>query len=298
MCAAAIPLIRIAPHVFQCPVPTPTLPPAYSTNTYLVAKDGEGVVVDMGTDDPDAIQALVDTIRAAGVRRVTALIATHHHRDHTSGLPALHRLFRVPVYIHPLDRARLTWPETGAAALADAPPALSCAGIALHLRHCPGHTHGHLHVEIPGEDVILVGDHLAGQGSVWIGPPDGHMASYFDALDAIAASGCRLAGPGHGPVLEDAAAAARQLKERRLGREAEMLDLLAERPRTLGEIVDAVYGGTVSPGARLAARRTVQAHLQRLLSSGRVTRQFDADRGFIYRLPHPVSIPDRAPTAY
>ncbi|MCL6600481.1 MAG: MBL fold metallo-hydrolase [Alicyclobacillus macrosporangiidus] len=298
MCADAIPLLRIAPHVFQCPVPAPTLPPAFSTNTYLIAKDGEGVVVDNGTDDPDAIQALLDTIRSAGVRRVTALIATHHHRDHTSGLPALHRAFQAPVYIHPLDRTRLTWPAADTAALEDAPPALSCAGIALHLRHCPGHTHGHLHVEIPGEDVILVGDHLAGQGSVWIGPPDGHMASYFRALDAIAASGCRIAGPGHGPVLKDAAAAARQLKERREGREAEVLNLLAERPRTLGEIVGAIYGDTVPPGVRLAARRTVQAHLQHLLSCGLAKREFDADRGFIYRLPNQITMSGRAPTAY
>ncbi|MCL6516640.1 MBL fold metallo-hydrolase [Alicyclobacillus sp.] len=291
-----LPVTRLSPHVHQISVPTSTLPPAVATNTYVICKDGEGVLVDAGTSEEASLEALRSILADLGVRRVVALIATHHHRDHTAGLPALHRTLDANVLMHPLDQARLSWSPEDRAALAPPPPALHVAGVTLFIRHHPGHTPGHVHVEIPDEGVILVGDHLAGEGSVWIGPPDGHMASYYRALDAIADSPCRIAGPGHGPALMDAAAAARALKARRQGREREILAHLARRPGTVEDLARALYEGTIPEGARTAAVRTVEGHLQHLVELGQVER-IDSDNATVYRLvTGPVHPQGPAPT--
>ncbi len=137
---------------------------------------------------------------------------------------------------------------------------------------------------MPADGVILVGDHMAGDGSVWIGPPDGHMASYYKALEAIANSVCHIAGPGHGQTIPNAPEAARALLIRRQKREQEIVGLLATEPRTLNEIVQALYQGAVPEAALWVARKTVQAHLQHLLDLNRICRSYSPARGFTYRI--------------
>ena len=44
--------------VWRIPLPSHTLPPYTHTNSYLVQKSGEGVLIDLGTDDPAALAAL------------------------------------------------------------------------------------------------------------------------------------------------------------------------------------------------------------------------------------------------
>ncbi len=164
------------------------------------------------------------------------------------------------------------------------PPSLTIGSVTVTIEHLPGHTHGHVHMHIQPDDVLLVGDHLAGEGSVWIGPPDGHLDDYLAALDAIIASGAQIAAPGHGDPLAPAADAALRLKSHRLAREAQIIECLRDNAQSQNDLVATLYGGTIPDEAMWVARRTVQGHLQRLIGLGQIVRTWDAGRQeFIYQ---------------
>jgi ribonuclease/clavin/mitogillin len=274
----------ISEHVLKIAVPTPTLPPSFETNTYVIRRGGSALLVDAGSRDPVVLEDLVAVLSREGVVRVQGLVATHYHRDHTQGLPYLQKVFQAPIYIHPADEVAARGEMDGAADVRPILPAYDLDGLAVTIQHHPGHTHGHVHVLVPDDGVALVGDHMAGDGSVWIGPPDGHMASYYEALKSIAQSDFRIAGPGHGPTITNAQEAATSLLARRQGREQEIVDLLASGPRTLTEIIDAIYRGNIPDAAMWVARKTVQGHLQHLLDLNRIRRSYSSDRGFTYRI--------------
>jgi ribonuclease/clavin/mitogillin len=274
----------ISEHVLKIAVPTPTLPPSFETNTYVIRRGQSALLVDAGSRDQAVLEDLVAALSCEGITCVEGLVATHYHRDHTQGLPYLQKVFRAPIYIHPADeraaRAEMSTPVDVRPIL----PVYDLDGLQVTIQHHPGHTHGHIHVLVPDDGVLLVGDHMAGDGSVWIGPPDGHMASYYEALQSIAKSGCPIAGPGHGATITNAPEAATALLARRQGREREIVELLATGPRTLAEIINALYRGNIPEAAMWVARKTVQAHLQHLLDQNRIRRSYSPDRGFTYRI--------------
>jgi endoribonuclease LACTB2 len=274
---------QLSEHVIQLAVPTPTLPPSYETNTYLVLSEGQGVVVDAGSQDIEVLQSLVDQVRECGATHILALVATHYHRDHTQGLPFLQQAFTVPIFIHPLDiPGAYAEMQLETLDVREIPSTFEVGSMSMEIRHAPGHTHGHVHIRIAQDGVILVGDHLAGDGSVWIGPPDGHMNDYYAALDDIVNSPCHIAGPGHGAALYDAPQAARQLKARREAREVQIESWLQQRSATLQEIVDHLYGGTIAPEVMWVAKKTVQAHLLYMQSQHRIQRRYTEEGRFMY----------------
>ena len=97
------PRIEFVPDVWMLPVRTDTLPPASHTNVWLPG-GGRFVVVDPGSPDVSEQVRLLEVVerrRALGHRPV-AVVLTHHHRDHVSGVRAAARALEVPVRAHPV----------------------------------------------------------------------------------------------------------------------------------------------------------------------------------------------------
>ena len=276
MTQASIRVYDLSDHVVQVRIPTPTLPPSFETNTYIVHDNAQAIWIDAGTSDTALLNQALDILDGLGQPRLIALVATHYHRDHTHGMPYMQERTQARIFIHPDDepemRAELTAISKAALEIAPTPPTLTVGRLTVHVDHSPGHTRGHVHLRIPADSVILVGDHLAGDGSVWIGPPDGDMELYYRALDNIVTSGCKVAGPGHGPVLHDAPQAAVALKQRRLAREQQVFELVRNGIGTVDDIVSTLYLGNIPESAQWVARRTVLAHLERLMHLGHVKR--------------------------
>ncbi|WAH38831.1 MBL fold metallo-hydrolase [Alicyclobacillus dauci] len=270
---------RLSPHVFRIAVPTITLPPLDKTNTYVVHAGTDAIVVDCGSEDTATVAQVAKVIRSEGIDNVIAYIATHYHLDHTRGIPLLQQHFPAPVYAHPLDHAGTAKEMNVPTADLRAPSGvMHLSDVNLRIMHRPGHTHGHLHVMIEPDNLLIVGDHMAGVGTVWIGPPDGHMNDYYRALEDIAESPANLALPGHGDPIESPQEASRALLAHRLEREAGILQLLSEAPRTVDDIVTAIYGDRGLGPALWVATRTTQAHLTRLIELGQVTRRAQAPK--------------------
>lgn len=267
-------LEQLSEHVFRISVPTRTIPPLNQTNTYVIKAGQSAYVVDCGGAEMDVIAQVASLFASLGIKQVIGYVATHYHPDHTVGIPLLRQLFEAPVYVHPFDQANAAKEMHMDSAHLQAPaPVLTIASVSLRVMHQPGHTHGHLHIQVDPDDLLMVGDHMAGEGTVWIGPPDGHMRDYYEALKKIAASSATFALPGHGAPIASPQTASAALLQHRLDREAQIRQLLTTRPHTLNEIVTALYADRNLGSALRFAKRTTQAHLTHLIDNGYVGRR-------------------------
>lgn len=279
-------MLSLAPQLLQVkriPVLSRTLEPAQHTNTYLVGGAGEAVLIDAGFVAVDSgLAAIVEAWRELGEPKLLGVMVTHGHQDHARGLNVLAEHFSAPVYAHPVEWSRI----------AEVNPGLELRpihdgqewqveGRRLAVIGTPGHTAGHLSYWFPDNRLLLCGDTMAGEGTVWVGPPDGNMSDYLKSLDRIEALHPARIGAGHGPWIENPTEAIAQLREHRLMRERQILGLLAEGPRTSSELARAIYAGQVSDRILPFAEKTVLAHLDKLMAEGRVVMEQAAG------MPHP-----------
>lgn len=271
--------IRLHPGHRMVPLHVRTLPPFSHTNAYLVGED-PFLVVDPGSPEADEQEALARIVRQhldAGARCL-AVVVTHSHADHVGGLADLCHRFDLPVWCH----------EASADAL-DVPPdrvldhgetidlgtyAPTGKAWTLRVHHLPGHHPGHLALEDAGRggpSAWIVGDLMAGVGTVMIAPPDGDMATYLDSLQRLKDAGPDVLFPAHGPPIARAVRRIDALIEHRLDREERILDAVQGGARAVGAIVARAYTD-VDESLHGLAEHTARAHLLKLEAEGRVAR--------------------------
>lgn len=254
------------------PMQTRPLPPATHTNAYLIG-ESEMALVDPGSGEPaelDELITLIETLKQDG-RRVTTILITHHHPDHTGGLAAMRKRLGVPVAAHAetANHVRVDVRlEDG-----DWIPLLPGKGSwNLRAIHTPGHARGHLCFYHPRTRSLLSGDHITGgQGTVIIDPPEGDMAAYMASLERLLGEPIETLFPGHGPPQGAAHHRIRGLIEHRRRREAQVLAALKVTPRDLRALVARAYADTPHE-LWPYAQRSLLAHLIKLESEGRAGR--------------------------
>lgn len=270
--------VELRPGVIVFPLATHTLPPAATTNAYLLGH-GQAVLVDPGSRDPDENERLAAALAAAAQegRRLTAIWLTHHHPDHVGGAAWLRGRLGVPVLAHRLTAERLAGsPGAGRAVpidgelhdgqrvvLAGDPP------LTIQVVHTPGHARGHVCFLVEGQQSLLAGDMVAGIGTIVIDPPEGDMDDYLASLDKLLALAPETLFPGHGPAIKDAAGKLREYVAHRLWREQRILAAWTAGQRRPAEMLPAVYDD-VPKEAYPIAERQLLAHLARLERAGKL----------------------------
>src|SRR5690554_659986 len=224
------------------------------TNSYLLGRPDELVVVDPGPDDAGHLDALA----AAG--RVALILITHHHADHTAGIPGLRertgapaRAFD-PAYCH------------AAAPLVDG-AIIEVDGVSIRVLATPGHTADSLSfvVEADGKVGVLTGDTILGRGTTVLMNDDGSLAAYLDSLDRLEAIGPVTVLPAHGPELPDLVAVCQALREHRHERLQQIREALQQlstdaASAEVASVTDLVYAD-VDPAVRFAAEASVATQL-------------------------------------
>jgi glyoxylase-like metal-dependent hydrolase (beta-lactamase superfamily II) len=235
--------------------PNPSVYTLEGTNTWIVGR-GPAIVIDPGPDLPEHLQEV-----AREADRVAAVLVTHDHPDHAPGAAALAERVGAPVFAFRLAGAERL--RAGQHVTAD--------GVDLAVVHTPGHTSDHLAFFEASAGALFTGDAVVGRGTTFIDPPDGDLPAYLRSLRRMLDLGPRTIYPGHGPVVLRAPQKLREYLDHRQEREDQVLAELARGPRTIDEIVAAVYAEH-APDVRTLAARSVLAHLLKLEREGRVER--------------------------
>lgn len=259
------------------------------TQTYIVGAGDEVAVIDPGPADfgaggePSPFKSAdtngaghVDAILAAvGAAKVTAILCTHTHRDHSPAAAPLKAATGAPI----IGCAPLVLSDDGPRAdsafdqsyspdrvLADG-ERLSGPGWTIEAVATPGHTSNHLCYAVLESGALFTGDHVMAWSTSVVSPPDGDMAAYMASLQKLYEREDKVLYPAHGPAITNPRQLVRGMLGHRRSRETQIMRLLESGPQLIPEFVTAMYKG-LDPRLHGAAGRSVLAHLIDLQARG------------------------------
>ncbi|MEO0999325.1 MAG: MBL fold metallo-hydrolase [Pseudomonadota bacterium] len=256
------------------------------TRSYFVG-EGEVALIDPGPDDPRHLGALMKALGPD--ERITHILVTHSHLDHSPLAPAMAALSGAPVLAFGPTGAgrsevmeRLAKEPTGIGGgegidraftpdrtLADGEE-VAGKGWRLRALHTPGHFSNHMCFAWEERGAVFSGDHVMGWATTLVSPPDGDLTAFMASLAKMRARGDdRVYYPGHGAPVEAPHVLIDHIRTHREGREAAILAALEAGPATVADLVITIYADidrTLHP----AAGRNVLAHLIDLMERGEV----------------------------
>jgi glyoxylase-like metal-dependent hydrolase (beta-lactamase superfamily II) len=254
------------------------------TNSYLIGGGDSVAVLDPGPEDAAHLAALLAATKG---ERITHILVSHTHRDHSPGAAALQEATGAATHAY---GPHATPPEEGGEGGDHAfrpdhrvpdGGAIEGAEWRLTALFTPGHCGNHLCFALEGTGILFSADHVMSWSTSVVSPPDGDMRAYMTSLAALRArEGVdRLYLPGHGPKLPDPMPFLDALAQHRAKREARILQALRENgPLSVEALVGPVYG-PMDPKLIKAAGRSLLAQLIMLEGEGRAARE-----GEVWRL--------------
>lgn len=262
--------------------PNPSPMTERGTNCYLLG-EGAITVIDPGPAHADHLRAILEAL--APGERISRILVTHSHIDHSPGAHPLARETGAPVLAFGDSaagrsqrmRALVSHPIGGGEGVDQtfAPDEclpdgaeLDINGLPLQAVHTPGHLGNHL-CFLWGK-ALFTGDQVMGWAPSLVSPPDGDLTDFMASLDRLEALGPTKLFPGHGAPVVDGPARIRDLRTHRLGRERAILDAIADGADSVQTVTGAVYTD-VPPALLPAAARNVLAHLIDLEARGRIS---------------------------
>jgi glyoxylase-like metal-dependent hydrolase (beta-lactamase superfamily II) len=257
------------------------------TGTYIIGR-GEVAVIDPGPDMADHLAAIENAI--AG-ERVTTIVITHTHIDHSPLARPLAAKTGAVIYGRAAPgagEASVKLDEANQSAfrpdveIADG-QAIEGPGWTLRAVATPGHASNHICYALEEENALFTGDHVMGWSTTVVSPPDGDMGAYYASLDKVAAPGFSTLWPTHGPPVTEPAPFLAAYKAHRLDRERQILEQIAAGHHRIREMVPVMYAA-VDSRLHPAAASSVLAHLNHLAAQGVVTAEGEPGPERVYRL--------------
>ncbi|MEM7780002.1 MAG: MBL fold metallo-hydrolase [Pseudomonadota bacterium] len=262
---------RLDPLIERVLAPNPSPYTYTGTQTYVVgrasgtAADLDCAVIDPGPGEDAHIEAI---LAAIGPRKVSAIMCTHTHRDHSPGAAPLAQKTGAPIVgCAPLvlevegprsDEAFDTTYEPDRV-LEDGEQ-MRGVGWTLTAVATPGHTSNHLCFALEESAALFTGDHVMGWSTSVVIPPDGDMGDYMASLEKLMAREDVVYHSAHGAAITKPKQLVRGMIGHRRQRENQILRLMGERARPVSEFISDMYKG-LDPRLIGAAEMSVTAHL-------------------------------------
>jgi glyoxylase-like metal-dependent hydrolase (beta-lactamase superfamily II) len=227
------------------------------TNTWVLHEPGGdlALVVDPGPADEGHLHRVLAAVEGLGAR-VSEVLLTHGHLDHSEGAVRFAELAGPAVGVRALDPAY----RLGSEGLGEG-DVVRAGDLEVRVVGTPGHTSDSLSFLLPADASVLTGDTVLGRGTTVVAHPDGRLAAYLESLarlQALAASGAvATILPGHGPVLPDALTAIEGYQAHRAERLEQVRAAVAAGARSPRAVVERVYADVdraLWPAAELSVR--------------------------------------------
>lgn len=263
----------LATEIRKLTAPNPSPMTAQGTNTYIVGTD-DVVIIDPG---PIIESHMLDIVQAVpSAARVSAILITHSHVDHSPLAAPLSETLKVPIYAYgdsfsgrsPLMQTLAAQRNIGGGEGMDAAfrpdvclhdgQILNFGTTRLTAHWTPGHFGNHMCFGFG--DTLFCGDHVMGWASSLVSPPDGDLGAFMRSCEKLLSLPYTRYLAGHGAPIEDGPARVKWLIEHRKSREAQITAQLKHDPQSAQEIAHAIYTETPAP-LMPAAARNVLAHL-------------------------------------
>lgn len=297
-------VVELSPLVRRVVAENPNPFTFTGTGVYIIGR-GEVAVIDPGPD----LGTHLDAVEAAlgPDERVSHLLITHTHTDHTAGVGSLQARTDAPTHgfgphgpipeADALDRISFdeyftdqeaeeferAWADTPEELKREGPDAdfvpdvvigdgdvIAGKGWTIEAVHTPGHTSNHVCYGLREESLLFTGDHVMGWATSVISPPDGDLFDYLASLDKLLTRNDVRYWPTHGPAIDNPHDHVRGFIAHRRGREQQIVDRLADGAATIKDLVPGMYHD-VDKRLWRAAANSVFAHLLALQRAGRVT---------------------------
>lgn len=227
--------MKVSPSVTRLRAPNPGPMTLTGTNTYVVRAGGAVLVVDPGPALAEHREAVMAEV---GDGAVAAILLTHHHGDHSELAAELSTALDAPV----LGAAELV-PDGTPRDLGEVVPGVGDVVVV----PTPGHTADSVSFLLPGERLLLSGDHVLGGATTVVLHPDGNLGDYLDSLatceDMVRDGRVDQIAPGHGDQVEDPASWLAHYRRHRLERLGQVRDALAGGASSAEEVLALLYPG-------------------------------------------------------
>ncbi|HEX7726573.1 MAG TPA: MBL fold metallo-hydrolase, partial [Rhizomicrobium sp.] len=232
-------------------------------------------VIDPGPDDASHVDALK---RALEGRRVTHILVTHTHADHSPAAKPLKEWSGAKTYAFgPHGSGKL---EDGVRVeeggdMQFTPDVrvkdgeiIKGNGFTFECVFTPGHTSNHMCYALKEENALFTGDHVMGWSTTVVTPPDGDMAQYMASVKKLMARDDAILYPTHGAPVTDPKPFLAAYLEHRLDREKQIVACIRDGLTTIPQMVARMYAD-VDKRLHPAASRSVLAHLIQLENENR-----------------------------
>lgn len=270
--------VALSPRVSRLLARNPG-PFTFKGSGVYVVGDRDIAVIDPGPDLPEHLDALR---RAIAGKRVSHILVTHTHSDHSPAARPLKEWTGAPTYAFgPHGSGKV---EDGGVRMEeggdmDFVPDVRVKdgdivrgdGFTFECVYTPGHTSNHMCFALKEEKALFTGDHIMGWSTTVVTPPDGDMAQYMASVKKLIARDDEILYPTHGAPVTDPKPFLKAYLEHRVDRENQILACLRDGVNTIPAMVARMYAD-VDKRLHPAASRSVLAHLIQLVGEGRVTK--------------------------
>ncbi len=271
-------VVKLADGIQRVTAPNESAFTFRGTNTYILGEESVAVI-----DPGPIIDSHFDLLlRALKGRKVSHILVTHTHMDHSPLAKKLQEKTGAPMLAEGIHRASREL-HLGEINLLDAAgdrdfkpdhilsegEIVTGDGWKLETVLTPGHAKNHACFALVGRQMLFSGDHVMGWATSIVAPPDGSMSDYMSSLSKMVERSETIYFPGHGGRLEKAPEFVRALRAHRKMRETAVLSRIRAGDETIPEIVKVIYKDT-DPRFHGAAGLSVFAHIEDLVQQGRI----------------------------
>ncbi len=222
----------------------------HGTGTYILGH-GDVAVIDPGPADEAHIAAILAATRG---ERISHVLVTHTHMDHSPGCALLREYTDAPTYAFGPHGSGIETDDDSVVKLEESADhdfeptirvrhgeVIAADGWSVECVYTPGHTSNHTCYALREERALFTGDHVMAWSTSIISPPDGDMHRYMSSLELLLDRDDALYWPTHGPSVLDPKALVKAFIAHRREREEQIIACIEQGQHQITAMVPMMY---------------------------------------------------------